>query len=388
VLAPAANMSGAMFNVLSAFLCLCLCLFVVFTQRLDLEENDICRQQDNQLWSCQKISNCPTAQTQLKQGKRPQTCGFIGNEPVVCCQPSESNRQPDPTTRISMQKCREYGESVWTKVEQPLGDGFIKLDTCALVEPLITNGTPAQPREYPHMALIGYGKRNNIEWLCGGSLISETFVLSAAHCTDAGKKGLASWVRLGDYDIFSRVDDENRDAESREYEIIERINHPGYKAPSVYNDIALYRLKEPVVFNEYVRPICLQTDHTFAKTYALGTGWGRTEWGGRQSNVLQKVNLTIIGRKECVEKYKASIGPKLAKGIVDASQLCAGDLANGKDTCKGDSGGPLQIRLREPYCMYSQVGITSFGVRCAANYPGVYTRVSHYVPWIESIVWP
>ncbi|XP_054262026.1 serine protease snake-like [Macrosteles quadrilineatus] len=374
-------------DLLGAVLCLCVCLIVVFTQHLGLEENDICKQQDGLLWACQNLRNCPSAQADLKRGKRPEICTFVGNNPIVCCQPDLKNRMPPESQRISSQKCKEYGKAVFNKVESPIGDGFIEIDTCALVEPLITNGTPANPREYPHMALIGYGPKNNIDWLCGGSLISERFVLSAAHCTNAGSKGLASWVRLGDYDIFSTDDDKNRHAESREYQIIERINHPEYKSPSVYNDIALYKLKDTIKFNEYVRPICLQIDHTFAKTYALGTGWGRVEWGGKQSGVLQKVNLTIIGRKECVDTYKASIGPKLKNGIVDASQLCAGDLANGKDTCKGDSGGPLQIRLREPYCMYSQVGITSFGVRCAANYPGVYTRVSHYVPWIESVVW-
>lgn len=84
---------------------------------------------------------------------------------------------------------------------------------------------------------------------------------------------------LGEHNKESKADDEQGLSLPTRYDIIERINHPDYREPSVYNDIALYRLHEDVQFNEYVRPICLQTDHQFAKTYAIATGWGRTEWG-------------------------------------------------------------------------------------------------------------
>lgn len=71
---------------------------------LSLFPDDICKQQGNQLWSCQKLSQCPTAQAGLKKGKRPETCSFIGNVPVVCCQPSVQDRQPTETKeRISVQ---------------------------------------------------------------------------------------------------------------------------------------------------------------------------------------------------------------------------------------------------------------------------------------------
>lgn len=70
------------------------------------------------------------------------------------------------------------------------------------------------------------------------------------------------------------------------------------------------------------------------------------------------------------------------------SQICAGDLAGGKDTCEGDSGGPLFLKSSDPNCNYDVVGITSIGGICGtARKPGVYTRVSYYMNWIESIVW-
>ncbi|KAG8249754.1 serine-type endopeptidase activity protein [Homalodisca vitripennis] len=238
-------------------------------------------------------------------------------------------------------------------------------------------------------ALIGYGENNAITWLCGGSLISERYVLSAAHCNDAGpKRGLARWVRLGDYNAKNTDDDEMGLAKTMKYEIIERIIHPEYLRRSVYNDIALYKLEKNVEFNEYVRPICLQTKHQFAKSYVIGAGWDPNERLGKNNGVLQKVNLTITPRKQCSEAYESvKATEKLKSGIDDASMVCAVDKENA-DPCLVDAGGPIMIRLTTPYCMYSQVGIASFGTQCSGNRPGVYTRVSRYVPWIESIVWP
>lgn len=83
-----------------------------------------------------------------------------------------------------------------------------------------------------------------------------------------------------------------------EYEIIQRINHPNYKSPSVYNDIALYKLASKVDFNEYIRPICLQIEHQFPKTYAIATGWGRTEWGE-----LTYLIGTADKHRNCNEKH-------------------------------------------------------------------------------------
>lgn len=102
-----------------------------------------------------------------------------------------------------------------------------------------------------------------------------------------------------------------------------------------------------------------------------------------------KVELSIIRGSQCDDTYKTDIGGVAMNQGVIKSQFCAGELAGGKDTCQGDSGGPLQTVLASPFCMYSVVGVTSFGKFCAyANAPAIYSRVSHYLPWIESILWP
>lgn len=102
-----------------------------------------------------------------------------------------------------------------------------------------------------------------------------------------------------------------------------------------------------------------------------------------------KVNLNIIPNGDCEKYFKREKDTGQLKHGINDQMLCAGELKGGKDTCQGDSGGPLQVVLAEPYCMYSIVGIVSFGKFCGfANQPAIYTRVSKYIPWIEKTVWP
>lgn len=85
----------------------------------------------------------------------------------------------------------------------------------------------------------------------------------------------AQWVRLGDLDYISETDE----ARPKDYKIVERIVHPNYKPPSLYNDIALFRLERDVEFSAFVRPICLNTDHSLRPPAIIATGWGRTDTG-------------------------------------------------------------------------------------------------------------
>lgn len=99
-----------------------------------------------------------------------------------------------------------------------------------------------------------------------------------------------------------------------------------------------------------------------------------------------KVVLDILNLDECKKVYEKEMIS--FKNGLDSTQLCVGVLDGGKDTCQGDSGGPLQVILKEPYCMYNIIGVTSTGLFCGyANAPAVYTKISKYIDWIESIVW-
>lgn len=99
-----------------------------------------------------------------------------------------------------------------------------------------------------------------------------------------------------------------------------------------------------------------------------------------------KVVLDIITGEPCNTVFQSD-DTSFPNGLMP-SLLCAGVLQGGKDTCQGDSGGPLQVIMEQPYCMYNIIGVTSTGKFCGyANSPAVYTKVSAFLDWIESIVW-
>ncbi|XP_046750358.1 serine protease snake-like [Diprion similis] len=291
--------------------------------------------------------------------------------------------------RISEIKCEEYGQAVGKKgwaltlvgTEHdgiPLNDGRSKCG--GLHTPLIVGGTKAQSGEFPHMAALGWPNEGQVDYLCGGTLISERWILTACHCT-RGQAGSPSVVRLGDHNLGER-------AEGQIVEIKRIQRHPTYKPPAMYADIALVELKIPVTFTDHIKPACLYPEYDATPAQAWATGWGGIEIGEHMNEALLKARLDILDNVACALRHNSSVA--VPRGIVP-SMVCAGDVTGGwhSDTCQGDSGGPLQIVHPIISCLYQVVGITSFGKLCALrDFPGIYTRVSHYLDWIERIVWP
>ncbi|KAG8038671.1 hypothetical protein G9C98_000226 [Cotesia typhae] len=230
----------------------------------------------------------------------------------------------------------------------------------------IVGGHNADPGEWPWIAALFNAGRQ----VCGGSLISDKHILTAAHCV----AHMNSWdvarltVRLGDYNI--KTSTEIRHVERRVRRV---VRHKGFDARTLYNDVALLTLNEPVEFSELIRPICLPTgSQLYNNKVATVIGWGSLRESGPQPAVLQEVAIPVWSNAECKIKY----GAAAPGGIVD-SFLCAGRAA--KDSCSGDSGGPLMVNDGR----WTQVGIVSWGIGCGkGQYPGVYTRVTHFLPWI------
>ncbi|RZF45072.1 hypothetical protein LSTR_LSTR002033 [Laodelphax striatellus] len=384
--------------------------------RSQLSEGDSCSGDNGQTWTCKKLQHCPSAKAEIKY-KRPKPCGISADSFIVCCNPSMPSKPPPsnnnfnkpsqqqtpppfkPTKRpqsnkpstTSEIKCREYQKYVYKqtstlplalevdyKDEESIDSNNPMENMCGMQEEaLIYDGKPARPRELPHQVLLGYEVRRKTEWRCSGSLISERYVLTAAHCIDT-ESGPPKWVRTGDLDYASNLDRAN----PQTIRVAKSIGHPAYKTERPFNDIGVLRLEKDVKLDEYSRPACLHNDRYLAENHATASGWGFTE-NGTKSTSLLKVQLEIIERDKCNEYYQENVS------IDDNRMICAGDLIGRKDTCRGDSGGPLQIRRTTPYCMYSIIGVTSIGRgKCGTKQPGVYTRVSHYLPWIESQVWP
>ncbi|KAK6635647.1 hypothetical protein RUM44_000901 [Polyplax serrata] len=300
---------------------------------------------------------------------------------LMCCK----------NTGKSKEKCQSYAKYVYQESQgvvlmarsllQNVSDCHIE------AVPLVVGGEKAKPKEFPHMAAVGYGKSlSSAIWLCGGALISENYVLSAAHCASSGESGDAKFIRLGGLNLK-----EEDDSTVQKFTITERIVHPRYKASSKYDDIALFKFTGSIRMDGHTRPACLYAGYDEIKfKKAVATGWGKTNYNSYEGSPdLMKVYLDVIDQDTCSTFFTTERGGNgLARGLVP-SQLCAGVLEGGKDTCQGDSGGPLQVVASDPYCMYKIIGITSFGKFCGfKNSPAVYTRVSNYVPWIESVVWP
>ncbi|XP_063699975.1 serine protease snake-like [Culicoides brevitarsis] len=368
-------------------------------------------QYNRQAGTCKAVANCPKVlQDYRNRGIQPTLCGWAGFTQIVCCPgaapipvtttttTTTTTTQRPTTTKVptanrtyttkSAQNCARYQEYVYEYVKfGALVDGGDvnkrKVDRCGhKTVALIVGGEAAKPREFPHMALIGYGEPDAIEYLCGGSLISENFVLSAGHCA-SGRAGPAAYVRLGEFDKY-RTDD---DARVEDFNIIQVIPHPAYKSSSQYNDIALFKLDRNAKLSPYVRPLCLPDKREIKERKAIASGWGRIGWTDDLSEQLLKVTLDFFPHDECAESYGTN--RKLPNGIMENQQLCAGSHDDNKDTCEGDSGGPLQVFHPDLYCMYQIVGITSFGKGCGLQgQPAVYARVFEFVPWIESVVWP
>ncbi|XP_063907488.1 serine protease snake-like [Zophobas morio] len=318
---------------------------------------------------CKLFNDCEKAREALQQRRFPQTCGFQGKQPIVCCPQNQTVTENTPPRRspgdISKKKCQEYSRYVYESPDA--------------VQLIIAGGVAADRKEFPHMTAVGYEPTpGDLQWLCGGTILSNNFVLTAAHCLTDINAGNAIRVKLG----VNQLTDQRQ-----EVRIADRIVHPDYRANSHYHDIGLLKLEKPAKMNPYARPACLYLSPNITVQSAIATGWGQTSWVGEGSNDLLKVTLNLFDWNVCKGFYKNQ--RKLSRGILNDIQFCAGSMTEEKDTCKGDSGGPLQIYHTgdEVLEMYDIIGITSFGKGCAGS-PGVYVRVSNYIQWIEDIVWP
>ncbi|XP_060804488.1 transmembrane protease serine 9-like [Amyelois transitella] len=326
--------------------------------------------------------------------------------PVFCSSSYEPPEKPNykvPGRRISEAKCYEY---VWElkKRKQDKDEAAIckKYKKRKWGGSHGVGGRPTKPGEFPHMGALGW-KAVIGTWVfkCGSSLISDKFALTAAHCAKGSPRDPTiaevdpKILRIGDKNIIDKVG--YKSPPKKDAAIARIIVHPQFKAPTQYFDIALIELDEVVTFSRYVQPACLWNSLSISKlgTQAIGTGWGVIESGSLQiSPELQAVTVDVLETSLCDQLLK-NYHNRNWQGFQE-HQLCAGKLAGGVDSCQGDSGGPLQIKMPLPTdvtdsegSMHFVIGIIPFGVGCAhPNLPGVYTRVSSFIDWIEQNVWP
>ncbi len=241
--------------------------------------------------------------------------------------------------------------------------------------PQIVGGSKAAPGEFPWQVALLDGSVNNTfdAQFCGGALVHERWVVTAAHCVFDGRVEPPSAV-----DIL--VGTTSLKSGGVRIDVDTIVVHPRYNERTSENDIALLRLAEPVDV-ETLPPVTLgeETALTAAGTLATAIGWGDTLVKGERFPVdLRKVDVPIVTNRVCN-------GPRSYAGEVKTKMLCAGFAAGGKDSCQGDSGGPLVVPDGDGG--FALAGVTSWGARCAApNKYGVYTRVARFATWIEKVI--
>nr|QYL00320.1 pro-phenoloxidase activating protein I [Holotrichia parallela] len=342
-----------------------------------IEAQTSCHTPNGEVAKCIRINECPilydavlTTDPKVVDFLQKSKCGFSG-VPFVCCGSAASFALPPVTV---------------TRVRRP--DLLPKDCGTQLDEEKILGGEMTALAEFPWTVLVGYKNASGFEkFSCGGSLINNRYVVTAAHCA-AGRVltvvGALNKIRLGEWNTNTDPDcygDRKIQVCSEkpvDYGIEEVIVHNDYKEAerSRYHDIALIRLNRYVDFTDFIRPVCLpqMTDEANVGERLTVTGWGKTE-RVNFSPIKLKVEVPVVSQSQCNSKFTQ------VRVKVQQTQLCAGG-ESGKDSCNGDSGGPL---LKSRSDRFYLEGIVSFGADCGTQgWPGIYTKVSKYRDWIES----
>ncbi|XP_012879412.1 PREDICTED: plasma kallikrein [Dipodomys ordii] len=231
----------------------------------------------------------------------------------------------------------------------------------------IVGGTNSSLGEWPWQVSLQV-KLTSRNHVCGGSIIGEQWVLTAAHCFDL-MPHMDVWHIYGGLINLSEITKETPFSQIKEL-----IIHENYKVSEGGHDIALIKLQAPLNNTEFQKPICLpsKADINTIYTNCWVTGWGYTKEKDEIQNTLQKASLPLVTNEECQKRYRDY--------TITKQMICAGYKEGGKDACKGDSGGPLVCKHNG---VWQLVGITSWGEGCARKeQPGVYTKVAEYVDWI------
>uniref|UniRef100_A0A6J0V2N5 Serine protease 56 n=1 Tax=Pogona vitticeps TaxID=103695 RepID=A0A6J0V2N5_9SAUR len=275
--------------------------------------------------------------------------------------------------QLRLQECRLESDMDYlnTVADQSLpglcGQQRVPAPNATMAKGKIVGGSPSWPGAWPWLVSV----RLNGELMCGGVLVEDAWVLTAAHCFAGSKNELAWSVVVGDYDVTKPDEGERTVPVSR------ILSHPKFNPKTFHNDVALLELSSPATLSAWVTPVCLPERPTEMGPGMLCyiIGWGSLYEDGPAADVVMEARVPILAQDIC----QGTLGSQLFTNAM----FCAGYLSGGIDSCQGDSGGPLTCwdPLSERYVLH---GITSWGDGCGERgKPGVYTRVATFTDWIQ-----
>ncbi|CAK1548132.1 unnamed protein product [Leptosia nina] len=236
-------------------------------------------------------------------------------------------------------------------------------------ESRIIGGENAADGEFPHQVSLRIRNGNNVwQHFCGGSIISERWVLTAAHCTQPFKQYMNRMrVVAGTNKLNSGGD---------QYEFEKITEHEKYNKPQITYDIAVIKVKKDIKFGEKVGKISLASSDTPGGVELVTSGWGYTSndrYNRKAPNDLQKLTVKSLSVSEC--QQDKNLGVYKRTNPISDRQICT-FKKDGQGICQGDSGGPLVYKGEV-------VGITSWNIPCGRGRPDVFTRVFSYLDWIK-----
>ncbi|KAH8306419.1 hypothetical protein KR018_010873, partial [Drosophila ironensis] len=306
---------------------------------------------------------------------RKMQCQGEGNDFYVCCSQPEEPPKTVRAANVDVHRIDAQGLRLLSSIEDCGNKG----------NPKVAGGKDASPGQFPWMALLKYDIDGPRPFLCSGSLITESHILTAAHCIVERPNVLS--VRLGEHNLDTEQDCTYKGRNRvclppyEEYEVDDIRVHPNYIHGQVFNDIAIIKLKGLVRPKSHIKPICLPiTEQSKALAYDESfyiAGWGRTDKTDTPS-VLQRALVQRQGLDVCRQFYDDD--------QFNDNHICAAGKEL-KHTCQGDSGGPVFIKhlFNYPSYRFVQYGIVSFGEkRCGrtTNQPGLFANVLDMLPWI------
>ncbi|CAL4145189.1 unnamed protein product, partial [Meganyctiphanes norvegica] len=335
--------------------------------------------------NCRPLSECLRLQVQASMFSRNPSqkmlrdnrCRSSRRSPLYCCLPRTSlSPRPDHVAFPD----EKLGNVVFPD-EMPRKDVTTSYSQCGRSPAKFGTRNTAQttkPGDFPWLAAVGRLRSHQFKSICGGTLITDRHVLSAAHCflDSPIVWNPPTHVRLGEHNLLSDGDG------AQDYQIIDERTKD-YDQVTTSNDIILLKLGRTVIFNGRISPACLPfrlSEGEYIHNHLTTVGWGLSTESNQRSLVPLQEHPQHVLLGECQQKYRKYTS---GRQITDKN-ICAG--RGGADSCKGDSGGPLNFQSRSGRKAVYVVGIVSFGPSMCGNskLPGVYTNVASYEHWIRS----